>query len=436
LVRARVTTALAVIAVGCMTAVRAASGDPAEGSERTEHTVRLEASGFVGVDWFGKHTSLGDSFAADQVPSTSAVVGGRVGWLALDARPGDVPLALAIEAELAFAPAFTGSSAGAGRMTYFAPVFEWRGQAVLRFVRWPALAPHLVIGAGADSVMSHSPFMADDTDPIAYWGAGVTAEVAPGWQLRLDLHQGVMPARGSGALATAELELGIGTVFGGRPRRAPAPVALAVAREPAATAPPDPDRDGDGVSDSHDACPDQPGDGADGCPVDPDGDGVIGDADRCPDQPEDHDGFQDEDGCPDPDNDGDGIDDAHDACPNDAETVNGWQDADGCPDAIPDDVTAALAIAIRFERSHARITAATAARLRPLRAALERYPELRVSIVGHPERAGGDDLARRRAEATKWYLVDQGIPEDRFTTAVGPVAGIAVVAFRLATAPP
>ena len=32
---------------------------------------------------------------------------------------------------------------------------------------------------------------------------------------------------------------------------------------------------------------------------------------------EDLDGFQDEDGCPDPDNDGDGIVDRLDACPND-----------------------------------------------------------------------------------------------------------------------
>ena len=32
------------------------------------------------------------------------------------------------------------------------------------------------------------------------------------------------------------------------------------------------------------------------------------------------DGFQDEDGCADPDNDDDGILDAHDKCPNEPET--------------------------------------------------------------------------------------------------------------------
>ena len=50
---------------------------------------------------------------------------------------------------------------------------------------------------------------------------------------------------------------------------------------------------------------------------DRDGDGIVDDLDKCPDDPEDRDGFQDEDGCPDPDNDGDGILDKNDQCPND-----------------------------------------------------------------------------------------------------------------------
>ena len=40
---------------------------------------------------------------------------------------------------------------------------------------------------------------------------------------------------------------------------------------------------------------------------DSDGDGIPDEIDRCPLDPEDKDGFQDEDGCPDPDNDQDGI---------------------------------------------------------------------------------------------------------------------------------
>jgi hypothetical protein len=50
----------------------------------------------------------------------------------------------------------------------------------------------------------------------------------------------------------------------------------------------------------------QPG-GAERGRNDRDGDGIPDSVDACPDEPEDKDGFQDEDGCPDPDNDGDGI---------------------------------------------------------------------------------------------------------------------------------
>ena len=55
---------------------------------------------------------------------------------------------------------------------------------------------------------------------------------------------------------------------------------------------------------------------------DRDHDGIYDIDDKCPDQPEDRDGFQDDDGCPDPDNDNDGIPDVRDKCPNDAEDVD------------------------------------------------------------------------------------------------------------------
>ncbi len=67
---------------------------------------------------------------------------------------------------------------------------------------------------------------------------------------------------------------------------------------------------------------------------DRDGDGIKDDVDKCPDEPEDFDDFEDEDGCPDPDNDRDGILDKDDKCPNEPETKNGFQDEDGCPDKV------------------------------------------------------------------------------------------------------
>ncbi|MGV3625315.1 MAG: OmpA family protein [Archangium sp.] len=136
------------------------------------------------------------------------------------------------------------------------------------------------------------------------------------------------------------------------------------------------DKDGDGVLDKDDQCPSLPGPAENrGCPVeakDRDGDGIVDSVDRCIDQPEDKDGFQDEDGCPEPDNDndgildtadkcpneagpmqnlgcpivdkdGDGINDDVDKCPNEPEDKDGFQDEDGCPDldndgdTVPDD---------------------------------------------------------------------------------------------------
>jgi len=87
---------------------------------------------------------------------------------------------------------------------------------------------------------------------------------------------------------------------------------------------------------------------------DRDGDGLVDAVDRCPDDPEDRDDFQDEDGCPDPDNDGDGVLDpwvanqgllaryaqlgrGQDACPDVPEDRDGFKDEDGCPDPDDDD---------------------------------------------------------------------------------------------------
>jgi outer membrane protein OmpA-like peptidoglycan-associated protein len=74
-----------------------------------------------------------------------------------------------------------------------------------------------------------------------------------------------------------------------------------------------------------------------------DGDGILNKVDKCIYKPEDKDGFQDVDGCPEPDNDSDGIKDKEDKCPgtmqdlhnnfkNTKEDMDGFKDLDGCPD--------------------------------------------------------------------------------------------------------
>ena len=117
------------------------------------------------------------------------------------------------------------------------------------------------------------------------------------------------------------------------------------------------DRDGDGYADDIDQCPDDPEDfdsfeDDDGCPdKDNDGDGILDAAEfvdgqwvnndkkveggreiDCRNEPEDMDGFEDEDGCPEPDNDRDTILDGDDKCPNDPEDYDQFEDEDGCPD--------------------------------------------------------------------------------------------------------
>ena len=77
---------------------------------------------------------------------------------------------------------------------------------------------------------------------------------------------------------------------------------------------------------------------------DSDRDNIADRDDRCPYNAEDIDGFEDSDGCPDPDNDNDGIADEQDKCPKAAEEKDGFEDADGCPDydndrdGVPDSV--------------------------------------------------------------------------------------------------
>jgi outer membrane protein OmpA-like peptidoglycan-associated protein len=98
------------------------------------------------------------------------------------------------------------------------------------------------------------------------------------------------------------------------------------------------DKDGDGILDNVDKCPEEPEDkdgfqDEDGCPdPDNDNDGILDKADKCPNEPEDKDGFEDADGCPDPDNDHDGLNDVIDKCPMEPEDKDGWEDDDGCPD--------------------------------------------------------------------------------------------------------
>ena len=190
------------------------------------------------------------------------------------------------------------------------------------------------------------------------------------------------------------------------------------------------DTDGDGIIDKLDKCPKEPEDfdgfqDGDGCPdPDNDGDGIPDLVDKCPNEAEDLDGFQDGDGCPDPDNDGDGILDVDDKCPNEPETFNGYQDEDGCPDKKPEvQVEAGKSIVlegVNFDSGRATLKGESEEPLgKVLRMMLEN-PEVVVEIQGHTDNQGraamNRDLSQRRADTVKAWLVERGVAPERMTT--------------------
>jgi OmpA-OmpF porin, OOP family len=223
-----------------------------------------------------------------------------------------------------------------------------------------------------------------------------------------------------------------------------------------------PDTDGDGIPDNEDACPNEPGPKENhGCPVakDTDGDGIPDDIDRCPLDPEDFDGFQDEDGCPDPDNDGDGVVDKVDACPN----MPGPIENRGCPimdrdgDGVPDDVDKCpdepgpkendgcpkkytlvevkkekieIKQQVHFATAKYRVLPDSFPLLNQVAQVLNDFPKMRVSIEGHTDTVGGEAsnmrLSQKRAEAVLDYLVAKGISPERLeAVGYGPTKPIA-----------
>jgi outer membrane protein OmpA-like peptidoglycan-associated protein len=192
--------------------------------------------------------------------------------------------------------------------------------------------------------------------------------------------------------------------------------------------------------------------------LDVDRDGVLGDADQCPSLAEDHDGFEDGDGCPDPDDDKDGVPDARDACSRQPEDMDGVADADGCPetdadsDGVPDEKdqcplaaedydgfedgdgcpeagsidpsTSFRSVslpeqAIFFEVGSATLDANALSTAREVARTLLKK-EGAVQLTGHADDQGpearNDELSLQRAEAVKKVLVEAGVAADRLST--------------------
>jgi OOP family OmpA-OmpF porin len=189
------------------------------------------------------------------------------------------------------------------------------------------------------------------------------------------------------------------------------------------------DRDGDGLKDDVDDCPAVPEDfdgfeDEDGCPdPDNDQDGILDVDDLCPNEAEDKDDFEDEDGCPDLDNDKDRIKDVDDRCPNEPETYNGVEDQDGCPDrgrVVVTDTKIEILDKVYFEYNKAKIKSESFPILDAVAATLEGNPDIQlIEIQGHTDERGNDEynlqLSDKRAKAVMQYLVEKGIDENRLT---------------------
>ena len=154
--------------------------------------------------------------------------------------------------------------------------------------------------------------------------------------------------------------------------------------------------------------------------TDTDGDGIADFKDRCPNEAEDRDGFEDDDGCPDPDNDHDRILDENDKCPNEPETYNGLYDDDGCPDNgyVWKNVKVTTD-PIDFDEGSSTIGTDALPFLDPLAAAIIANPGVgAVTVVGHADRRErhASKLAAKRAEAVRDGLVARGVSRERLRT--------------------
>lgn len=191
------------------------------------------------------------------------------------------------------------------------------------------------------------------------------------------------------------------------------------------------DSDRDGIFDGVDRCPATPigaiVDGADsatpGCPHDSDNDSVMDGVDQCALTPP---GARvDEKGCP-KDTDGDKALDGIDQCPD---SPKGQRvDKEGCPRVRLDKTEPQILQNVKFHGME--LYPGTEAWLMLLVEASNYWPEVVFEAGIYTDNEGGvaanRATANRRAEVLKAWLVNNGIPANRFVTkAYGPVNFIA-----------
>jgi OOP family OmpA-OmpF porin len=417
------------IALGvAVTAVTLAIGParPAVAGETGDAvTSPLEIGVFGGLRFYDKKHGLGrfeDDFEGLS-PDTGGIFGLRLTY--------NLCKYMGVEAEGFVSPTHTrfgGGDGGTGML-----ILGYRGSLVATLLPTGPVRPFVLAGyGGVSSFPSDTAVVPRDTDGMFHLGAGAKLPLSDTFGLRLD---GRVLA--PGAVASDFFGIGDETGFNGPDWEILLSAYLGLGGEKPAPPPPPPppppapvdeDPDKDGISGSADKCPDKAEDmdgfqDEDGCPdPDNDGDGIADKDDKCPGKAEDKDGFQDEDGCPDPDNDGDGIADNDDKCPGEPETKNSYQDQDGCPDEVPAELKKFTGVieGIKFKTKSADITKDSHAVLDKAIKVLVDFPDVKLEIGGHTDDVGKAEfnrsLSQKRADSVMKYLVDKGIAPARLTS--------------------
>ena len=169
------------------------------------------------------------------------------------------------------------------------------------------------------------------------------------------------------------------------------------------------DTDNDGVVDSLDKCPTQAGTAKyNGCPIpDTDKDGINDEEDKCPTQV----GTAKYKGCPIPDTDKDGVNDEEDKCPTEA----GIAANHGCEDIQP--MLNDIANSFKFAIGKTNIAKKTLSKLDAVVAALNRYQNVHLDIIGNTDNTGkkkiNQPLSVKRAAVVYNYLVKKGVVVER-----------------------
>jgi OOP family OmpA-OmpF porin len=376
-------------------------------------SANVEIGGIAGFHMFSEDSSLGAVKLMPTTEKNSAFFGARLGVFFKNH--------FGIEVEGGVIPTEPRS------MTFDVWDITYRAQVVYQLnpqLAEKSLVPFFEAGGGMVQVVSsqQESVLKLDAKAIGYVGFGAKYLASGDWGVRVDVRGVAAPKLGGGITPEIEILTSLYKEFGGTHRGKK--LEVKEEKKPVASA----DSDNDGIPDAQDKCPKEAEDkdgfqDDDGCPdPDNDGDGIADAADKCPTDAEDKDNFQDDDGCPDPDNDSDGVPDAADKCPTDPETKNGYQDDDGCPDEVPAAVQAVLGpIAVSFRANSDAFSGSTAA-LDKIAKALVDAKDVKVEIAANtddiaPKGKFTDNtvLSQARADAIKAYLVKKGVSDAQLT---------------------